>query len=856
MGLSKKKKIWITIIAVPIFLLLIAILALKLYLTSDRLAALVIPRIEQATHRTVSIKSISLSVFPALAISVDGLALSGPPDSTFKRSEFVSVENLKLKINIFKLLRNKLDISYIIVNRPSIYLEVTPEGTANYSLGMGEAQAGPDTARKDEVEAEVAGSFLISNLEIINGKIEYLDRQAGNRMMIDGLQQRVSIESEGGKGRMTISDSTYVEKFSYGSSLIWYLREQPLSVALRVSYEPERDAINVQKMSIRLKEIPLTAAGAVEGFNKGTMKINLNIGSAGTEMSQLLSLIPAEFLQTAKGLQSSGNISFSAVIQGEMNDTLMPGVKVSFTISDGSIQYTSLPKAVTGINLDGSFERPATVHGKSGAGVFSINTFRAAAGKATVSGKFMTSDFEDPVIFLSLAGQMDLSEIKDFYPLEEGTELRGSVTCDFSCQGKVKTPQAIKAQGNAEFRDVFIKSKTNPNSMKDLSGSVQFDNARIESKRMAVKIGESDLSVTFVVRNYLGLVLEDARKSAGVPSATVTLNSKILRTADLVGEEPAQKMTGEPPAPQQGEKAKESPAPPAMLPPVNVDAAIKVGTFVTEKFVFTDAVGNLGIAEGIVSLKNFSFGAFRGKVSTSGTLDLRDPVKRPFNLDLEVTGVEANEILSKFSSIGNNLFGQFTMKSVLKGDLDDTLGINRKTLTGSGSVRLSDGKLLGFPLTARLAEFTGIEELREITFKQWTNAFSIADGKVEIKDLSIAAGATDFLVKGSHGLDGIMDYDLAVKLPASVFDRLRLPGVGAELLKLFKDKEDRITLNFAVTGETTNPRLSLNTKSQEEMAKQALEDQKKKLIDQGKKRVEEELKKKTLDGLKKLFKRP
>jgi transaldolase len=85
---------------------------------------------------------------------------------------------------------------------------------------------------------------------------------------------------------------------------------------------------------------------------------------------------------------------------------------------------------------------------------------------------------------------------------------------------------------------------------------------------------------------------------------------------------------------------------------------------------------------------------------------------------------------------------------------------------------------------------------------------------------------------------------------------LKLPGVGAELLKLFKDKENRITLNFAVTGETTNPRLSLNTKSQEEMAKQALEDQKKKLIDQGKKRVEEELKKKTLDGLKKLFKRP
>jgi hypothetical protein len=194
------------------------------------------------------------------------------------------------------------------------------------------------------------------------------------------------------------------------------------------------------------------------------------------------------------------------------------------------------------------------------------------------------------------------------------------------------------------------------------------------------------------------------------------------------------------------------------------------------------------------------------------------------------------------------------MKAELKGDLDDTLGINRKTLAGSGNVRVTDGKLLGFPLTTKLADFTGISELREVSFQQWTNAFSIADGKVEIKDLAIAAGATNFLVKGFHGLDGIMDYDLTVKLPASFSDRLKLPGVGAELIKLFKDKEDRINLNFAVTGETTSPKLSLNTRAQEEAAKRALEEQKNKLIDQGKKKLEDELKKKAQDGLKKLFK--
>jgi AsmA-like C-terminal region/AsmA family len=853
MGMSKKKKIWIAVIATPVILVMIAILALKIYLTSDRLSALVIPPIEKAIQRTVEVKDISLSIFPALAISVDSLAISGPKGGAFKSNDFASVENLKLKINIFKLLQSKLDISYIIVNRPSVYLEVNKEGKSNYALEMGEPQKLPDTA-KAEAGTKSMGAFLLSNLEIVDGKIEYFNRQGGSRMIISGFNTKVSIESKGVDGKITIQDTTRIEKFSYGSLLMWYFKEQPISLGLDAVFEPVRDAISIQRMFCMLKEIPLTITGSVEGFSGETMKINLNIGSARAEMSQLLSLIPQDFLKAAKGLQSSGNISFSTIIKGEMNDSMMPGVKGSFAIADGKVQYASLPKAVTGINLEGSFERPAT--GEPGKGMFKINAFRASAGNANISGKLTTSDFEDPVIFLSLAGQMDLGEIKDFYPLEEGTELRGIITCDFSCQGKIKTPQAIKAQGNAEFKNVFIKNKTSPNPLRDLLGSVQFDNARIESKHLVMKIGESDLSVAFAVRNYLAFAFEEAKKSGGVPSATATLTSRVLRTEDLIGKESTEKAPEQVPVQSKVPGKKAQPAESAMLPPINIDASVKIDSFVTEKFVFTNAIGNIGIADGIVNLKNFSFNAFQGKVSTSGTLDLRDPKKKPFNFDLDVTAVESNDILSKFSSIGKNLFGKFTMKSALKGDLDDTLGINRKTLTGAGTVRVADGKLLGFPLTTKLADYTGISELREVNFQQWTNAFSIADGKVEIKDLAIAAGATNFLVKGSHGLDGIMDYDLTVKLPASVSDRLKLPGVGTELIKLLKDKENRINLNFAVTGETTSPKLSLNTKAQEDVAKKALEEQKNKLIDQGKKKLEDELKKKAQDGLKKLFKKP
>src|SRR5258706_564416 len=83
-------------------------------------------------------------------------------------------------------------------------------------------------------------------------------------------------------------------------------------------------------------------------------------------------------------------------------------------------------------------------------------------------------------------------------------------------------------------------------------------------------------------------------------------------------------------------------------------------------------------------------------------------------------------------------------------------------------VDIDDGKLVGFPVAKKLAAVTNLTELKEINFKDWTNAFSISNGRLNIKDLKINAGPTDLVVGGSQGLDGSMDYLLTVKLPGSV----------------------------------------------------------------------------------------
>lgn len=827
--MSRTAKIWTIVLSIPVILLLIVIVTAKMYFTSDRLKALIIPQMEESMHRTIYVKDISFSVFPSFALSIDSLRISNPPGSPFEREEFLSLENLQLKVKIFELLRDKLEISYIIVNHPVIYLERNANGVKNYSNSSAKEPA----AGKVTVEKRNAGALLLSNLEINNGEIEFADKKYDSRMFISGFHQTATVEAKTGENTLHIQGATAIEKFSYGSLASLFLKDQPLTGNSQLTYTIEKDILSFDNVTMKIKELPLTVSGTISNLQQETLMLDLAVNSPGAQMEQLLSLVPPELLKQTKGLSSSGEVKFGMMIKGPSSETMNPGTSGTFTVSNGKIQYASLPKSITNITIAGSFDKPSAPLAKKDIGSFSLDKFSAALGSSILGGSLRMTNFDDPAIVASFNGAVDLNEVKEYYPLEQGTNLSGLMKATLSLDGKAKAPQTLKANGAVEFQNVTIQTAGSPKPIRDLNGSISFNNQVIQSKHLAMNIGESDLSMAFTMKNYMGMVMESAAKTAGKPGATLTLTSKQLRTADLM---PEQKSTTQEKGTTTTAKKQSG-----LIPGIDIDANVAIDKLVTEKFTFTNAHGAAGVSNGIVDLKNFSVNAFQGTIQTKGTLDLRDPKKSPFNLDLDIKNVESNEFLSPFSSFGQFLFGKFSTTTKIQGDLNDTLGLNKESLLGNGNIQILEGKLAGFPLTTKLAEATGLDELKSINFKNWANLFSISNGRLNVKDLKVNTGTADFLVGGSQGLDGSMDYTMTVKLPESASQRLKLGGVGDELLQLFKDNTGRINLTFGVTGTSASPVLKLDSRAQQEAAKNKLGD---------------ELKKKAEEGLMKLFKKP
>jgi uncharacterized protein YhdP len=457
-------------------------------------------------------------------------------------------------------------------------------------------------------------------------------------------------------------------------------------------------------------------------------------------------------------------------------------------------------------------------------------------GSSHITGNLKVVNFADPTMTAALDADVNLGEVKDYYPLEKGTEVNGKLKAHLALNGKAKDPAGLKAEGRMDLQNVTVKSQMSERPLQNLNGAITFNNQVIEAKPFSVNIGESDLALNFTMRNYLGLVMKNAAPS-GKPVVTASLTSKQLRIADL----PQAK-------PKSGATQQQTSGP--ILPDMDITASLNVGKLITEKFQFDNVRGSVRIINGIVTLQNFSTNTFNGSLATKGTLDM-NPQSRTFDFNLNLNGMEANLALPKFTSFGNYLFGIFNLTGQMKGNLNDTLGLDTKTLEGEGKITINNGKLAGYPLASQLASFTGLSQFQQFNFSDWSSTFKISQGRMELPDLKIKAGNTDLLINGFQGLDGSVDYRLTVRLPQELTSQLKIGGLGADILNFMKDKDGKISLPLLVKGSVTKPSFSLDQQQIQKAAAQALQQTVHSKVDS----TANDLKKRAQQELENLFKK-
>jgi uncharacterized protein involved in outer membrane biogenesis len=833
MALSRKAKVWLIVVSIPIILILGAAIALKLYFTPDRLKALAIPRIEEATHRSVTLNDISLSIFPSIGVDVDGFSLSNREGADFSPTPFLSLDRLSVRVNLMPLLSGNVEVTQVILEQPNLLIETNKAGVTNYS-DLTQSATG-ESKGSSSGSGSIAG-VLLSNFQIVNGSVDYIDYRQNSAMRVRGLGNTMTMK--GGLDGVAIDGKASVADFSYGTVTVPLISGLRLTLDHRLVYSISQDVVTVEKGEMTVQDMPLKLAGKVSDLSKKVMVLDLTVNSDQLNITDLLSLVPVEYMKKAEGLKGNGTAKVMLAITGTSSDSTQPDVSGKISSTNASIQYARLPKPITNINIVSVFTRARTKQ------EFRLEKFSATLGDNPINMTMDLVNFENPSITMALNGSLNLAEVGQYYPLEPGTELSGRMSANVNVAGKVKEPAAMKASGTMEFQGVTIKTPASANPVRDLEGAVTFTNQQIEAKKISLNLGKSDLALAFALKNYLSIMSED--KSLPRPTATLTLNSNHLYTADVMGSEKSP-----PTAPAKDIAAAKKQQTGVPLPNIDMDINAAIGTLTMEKFQFTNVRGSMRIVEGVINMQNFSLNAFGGSAISKGSLNLRDPKRPLFDLTLDINGVESHDLLPHFTSFGQRVNGKMSMNTTMKGALNDTLGLVPTALNGQGRVQMVDGMLNGVKVNQTIASLLKLPDLETIRFKDWANSFTITDGRIIIKDLRIHALDADYTVNGSQGLDGSLDYTMTMLLSQATSGKVNLPGFAGQAAELFKDESGRLKLDFAVGGTTDDPKVQLDTKAAqakaEAMAKQRLNDEAKK--------VEDQLKKKAAEVLNNLFKK-
>ncbi len=160
--------------AVVVIALIGLSIAVKSYLKSDKLKALIVPKVEEVTGRKAGIDLIKVSLFRGIVVK--GISLMEPDG----KQEFITVKEFILEYDLLPLLSKKLVIKRVELVSPNIRLVREKSGRFNFSdivekskEGKGGGAPGPSG------EGGLPLSVDIRNISLRDAKMTFTDEQGG-----------------------------------------------------------------------------------------------------------------------------------------------------------------------------------------------------------------------------------------------------------------------------------------------------------------------------------------------------------------------------------------------------------------------------------------------------------------------------------------------------------------------------------------------------------------------------------------------------------------------------------------------------------------------------------------------------
>lgn len=811
----KKVAKWI----VSIFLVLIIALIAIPFLFKDKIVAMVANTINNNINATVTYKETNLSLFrnfPNASLEINDAAVINKAPFLGDTLYYAEKLNINLKITeLFKKENETLAIQTISSENGVVNIHFNKENQGNYDIAK-KNETAVDTTAKSSL------SLNINQYELKNINFNYFDESSQIKLNVDSIYHT-------GKGNFAndILDlkTTTKAKLSFGMDNTNYLENVAIKLDAVLGIDIKNLKYTFKENTGYINQLPLEFNGFIQLIDDGQL-YDLNFKTPTSSFKNALALLPKQYSGNLNAIKTEGNFDLKGTVKGTYSEKTIPSFDVSVISKNAMFKYADLPKAVQKINLD------ANIINKTGFmedTYIAINKTSFTIDKDVFNANGNISNItKNANINLKANGIINLANISKVYPVAVEQQLEGILKADVISNFDMNSVekgnyQNIKNKGNITVSNFKYKGDDFANPFLIDKASVTFNTNTIKLEEFKAKTGNSDLNIQGNLENFYGFIFKEQQLKGNF-----NLNSTNFKVGDfLVKEETTKK-----------DENSKSLKIPAFL---DISLNATANKVVYDNINLTNVSGIILIKDETVNLKNIKSEVFGGNIGFTGNVSTKgETPKFSMNLNLQELNITESfsqlDMLKAIAPIAKTIEGKLNSTIKVSGNLSDDMTpvlnsisgdllgqlLNTKVNTNNSKVLSAVGSKVAF-LDASKLNLNNVGAL-----------FTFKDGKVDVSPFNITYKDINLGVKGSHGFDNSMNYNITFDVPVKYLGENVTNGI-AKLTTKDASEIKTIPVKALLTGIFSNPNFSTDIKdATSNLMTTIIEKQKQSLIDKGK----------------------
>lgn len=724
--------------------------------------------------------------FPQLSIVLTDVYIEDSHPGIYP---LLTAKTVSFQLNPIEVWNGVYTINGLSLTESETNLKISAEGKTNYNI----------LKESKDPQATTPGEMTVDlkDIRLKKTKVRYLDIKAEEDLRFESEDLTASIQTKGDIYNIEAEGDVASTLDIDGST---YLAGKTFQVKSNLVYDDDALKVTINPSTLNLAG----AAFNITGDYQWKQKNLINISSEGknTDIQTLLSLLPASTSGKFKKYQSKGDVYFSSKLKGEIGKGKSPSLSVNFGFRDATIFHPEYKSKIEEASVEGSFASSDIADADEA--VLVLKNINGKLNNETFKANLIIQNFKSPEVICDFNGKVDAAAVLGFYPVDDISNVSGSLLADLSFEGKIEllkkraTAQRVSTQGTIDLQDISFDYDKTKAAFRNLKGNLQFSNNDLALSNVSGKLGNSDFLLNGFFKNIITFLLfED--QPIGIET---DLKSNFIDLDELFAIGFGESTSGS----QQEYQF-------SISRNINLNFNCDVRGMRYKRFYARDLKGDLLVKNEMAASRNITLKSMGGELTFSGIVDAKNNKAIGVASDWKLKGIHLDSVFYVFENFkqdfieDRHLKGQTDADVFLEMTLNENLRLFSETLISDISFVVKNGELNNFEPLQKLNKYLDDEGLSKVRFSDLKNDVHIEKKTVYIPMMEVRTNVTSLKVSGKHTFDQQIDYRIITPLRKRKFSDPEAQNAIEE------DGSGQSKLFLKIVGTADDYRVSYDTEA-------------------------------------------